>query len=292
MPDRFHPFRLRLPGPEVHFPTVLFGHGWIFLAPNQAADDRTALTRTVRLPSGNRAQVRLGPGRMVVGAATARLSTADRQQIADMAHRMLRLDEDFSAFHDLCRGDPVLDFVDRIKAGSLLRSPSVFEDVVKTLCTTNCSWANTKTMVGHLCRLARGTFPSPRRIVVLGPDRLRSECRLGYRADYVHDFARRVVCGELAPETWLAAPHAPEVYEQLQTIRGAGPYAVHHILMLVGRYDRVPVDSEVRQWIEHTHFRGRPVPLKRLLRRYERFAPWQFLAFKFERIAMRDNYIN
>jgi 3-methyladenine DNA glycosylase/8-oxoguanine DNA glycosylase len=229
---------------------------------------------------------------MVIGAASRPLSRGDRQEIARLARRMLRLDEDFSAFHDLCRGDPVLDFVDRIKAGPLLRSPTVFEDVVKTLCTTNCSWANTKSMVGHLCRLAGGTFPSPRRIVALGPDRLRSECRLGYRAEYVYDFARRVASGDLAPETWLAAPHDAEVYQQLKSIRGAGPYAVHHILMLMGRYDLVPVDSEVRQWIEHTHFRGRTVPVKKLLRRYDRFAPWQFLAFKFERIAMRDNYIN
>ena len=36
-------------------------------------------------------------------------------------------------------------------AGRLLRSPTVFEDAVKTLCTTNCSWALTRLMVERLC---------------------------------------------------------------------------------------------------------------------------------------------
>lgn len=292
MAKRLHTFRLTLPGPKIHFPTVLFGHGWIYLAPNQAADDRSTFTRTLLLASANRVVVQLRPNGSVRGTATAPLSPADRLEIARSCQRMLRLDEDLTQFQNLCRGHPTLDFVHRTQAGRLLRSPTVFEDVVKTICTTNCSWTNTKTMVGHLCRLAQGVFPTAQSIVDLGPDRLRSECRLGYRAAYVHEFARRVAAGELTPESWLADPHAPHVYDQLKSIRGAGPYAMHHILMLLGRYDRVPVDSEVRRWIEHTHFKGRSVPLKKLLQRYDRFAPWQFLAFKFERIALRDSYID
>jgi 3-methyladenine DNA glycosylase/8-oxoguanine DNA glycosylase len=292
MPSRLHVFRQPLHGPKIDFPTLLFGHGWIFLAPNAADDDRVALTRTLRLPSGNRVQVRLGPSRLLRGTATAPFAAADRVETVRQCRRMLRLDEDLTAFHELCRDDPVLGFVRRIKAGRLLRSPTVFEDVVKTLCTTNCAWANTKRMVDHLCRLAGGVFPDAPTLVAVGAERLRSECRLGYRADYVHRFARQVTAGECNPEAWLADCHTEAVYRQIQALRGVGPYALHHILMLLGRYDLIPVDSEVRQWIEHTHFRGRSVPVKRLLRRYERFAPWQFLAYKFERIAMRDNYIN
>jgi 3-methyladenine DNA glycosylase/8-oxoguanine DNA glycosylase len=292
MPPKPHAFRLKLRGPQIHFPTLLFGHGWIFLDPNQTSDDDSTLIRTLLLASGNRVQVRIGPNRLLRGTAAAPLSAADRSQIEQLCQRMLRLDEDLSAFQESCQGDPILDFVHRTRAGRLLRSPTVFEDVVKTLCTTNCSWSNTKNMVGHLCRLAGGVFPDAPTLAALGPDRLRSECRLGYRADYVHTFAQRVAAGQLAPESWLADPHAPHVHEQLKSIRGAGPYAVHHILMLLGRYDLIPVDSEVRQWIEHTHFRGRHVPPKRLLKRYDRFAPWQFLAYKFERIATHENYIN
>jgi 3-methyladenine DNA glycosylase/8-oxoguanine DNA glycosylase len=292
MPPRLHAFRQQLRGPEFHLPTLLFGHGWIFLAPNQASDDRTMLTRVLRLASGNRVHVRLGPRRLLRGTATAPLSAADREQIVRVCRRMLRLDEDLAAFQELCRQTPQLAFVHRVKAGRLLRSPTVFEDVVKTICTTNCSWANTKTMVGHLCRLADGVFPDARTLAALGPERLRSECRLGYRADYVYRFARQVAAGDLDPESWLVAPHAAHVEQQIKTVRGVGPYALHHILTLLGRYDRIPVDSEVRQWIEQTHFRGRHMPAKRLVKRYDRFAPWQFLAYKSERIALGDNYIN
>jgi len=292
MSGLLHPFRLRLSGPEVHFPTILFGHGWIFLAPNEPAEDRSGFRRTLLLSTGNRAVVQVRSSGSICGRSAVPLVLADRQEIARAVRRMLRLDEDLSGFQNLCRGHPTLGFVHRTKAGRLLRSPTVFEDVVKTLCTTNCSWANTKNMVTRLCRLAGGVFPCPSTLARLGAERLRSECRLGYRAAYVHEFSRRVASGELDPESWLTDPHGGVVYEQLRGIRGAGPYAVHHILMLLGRYDLVPVDSEVRRWIEQTHFRGRSVPLPRLLKRYAPFAPWQFLAFKFERIALRDNYIN
>lgn len=49
-------------------------------------------------------------------------------------------------------------------AGRIVRSPTVFEDVVKTLCTTNCSWGATQRMVGalleHLGRRAPGSCPA------------------------------------------------------------------------------------------------------------------------------------
>src|SRR6266545_2400997 len=45
-------------------------------------------------------------------------------------------------------------------AGRLLRSPTVFEDAVKTLCTTNCSWALTRLMVERLCARDAGAAPA------------------------------------------------------------------------------------------------------------------------------------
>jgi 3-methyladenine DNA glycosylase/8-oxoguanine DNA glycosylase len=63
---------------------------------------------------------------------------------------MFRLDEDFSEFYARChaQGAPWM----RLTAGSgrLLRSPTVFEDVIKTICTTNTRWSGTKRMVSHM----------------------------------------------------------------------------------------------------------------------------------------------
>ena len=62
---------------------------------------------------------------------------------------MLRLDEDMSAFYAVAAADPELEWV-AAGAGRMLRSPTVFEDLVKTICTTNCAWSGTVRMVSAL----------------------------------------------------------------------------------------------------------------------------------------------
>ena len=67
---------------------------------------------------------------------------------------MLRLDEDLARFYDAAADDPELAWVTR-GAGRMLRSPTVFEDVVKTICTTNCAWSATVRMVTRARRAPR-----------------------------------------------------------------------------------------------------------------------------------------
>ena len=45
---------------------------------------------------------------------------------------------------------PGFEWIARDGAGRLLRSPTVYEDLVKSICTTNCTWAVTKKMVAAL----------------------------------------------------------------------------------------------------------------------------------------------
>src|SRR5881296_130475 len=42
------------------------------------------------------------------------------------------------------------DWIPKARAGRLLRSPSLFKDIVKMICTTNCSWSATQRMVQNL----------------------------------------------------------------------------------------------------------------------------------------------
>ena len=62
---------------------------------------------------------------------------------------MLRLDHDLSAFYDQAREDPDLAWA-ATGAGRMIQSPTVFEDVIKTVCTTNCTWSATVRMVNAL----------------------------------------------------------------------------------------------------------------------------------------------
>jgi len=60
--------------------------------------------------------------------------SADPKLTKTVAH-MFRLDEDLSGFYELVRDDPALDWC-ASGAGRMLRAPTVFEDVVKTICTS------------------------------------------------------------------------------------------------------------------------------------------------------------
>ena len=84
-------------------------------------------------------------------------------------------------------------------AGRILRAPTLFEDAVKVLCTTNCSWALTKAMVTRMIAAfgRGGAFPDAAFLASLPERRLREELKLGYRAPFLHAFAARVASGAL-----------------------------------------------------------------------------------------------
>src|SRR2546421_12580970 len=63
--------------------------------------------------------------------------------------RVLSLDLALPPFCRLAADDPELAWVLE-GAGRMVRSPTVFEDVVKTICTTNTSWGGTTRMVNAL----------------------------------------------------------------------------------------------------------------------------------------------
>ncbi len=62
---------------------------------------------------------------------------------------MFRLEEDFTPFYAAIAGETQLNWATS-GAGRLLASPTVFEDVVKTICTTNCAWSATRRMMSAI----------------------------------------------------------------------------------------------------------------------------------------------
>ena len=71
-----------------------------------------------------------------------------------------------------------------------------------------------------------------------------------------------------------------------------GPYCVTHMLVLLGSYSDIPVDSEVLKYLRRTHFDGKAVKPAEAVRPYDRYGSFRFLAFKFARMGRRLNYID
>lgn len=226
----------------------------------------------------------------VTGGAGSRagLDESGWRIVEAMARRCLRLDASLEAFHDRCReADPPFPEAPGMGFGRLLRSPSVFEDLVKVLATTNTTWSGTVSMVDRLVRIAGagGTFPGPERVASVGPDRLREEGRWGYRAEYLDALARAVVAGRVDPEAWEAdtAPTG-EIAEEIRGLAGFGPYATAQALALLGRYDRIGVDTVFRDFVRRRHFAAAAEPPsdRQMVAVYERWGEWKALAYWFE----------
>ena len=199
----------------------------------------------------------------------------------------MRLDEDLSGFYELAAEDPELAWV-TTGAGRLVRSPTVFEEVVKTICTTNCAWSATERMVGalveHLGEPAAGAaadgpygraFPTPAAMAAADEAFYRDTVRAGYRGAYLRTLAADVASGELDLEELgrIGRDDLPddEVAERLLALPGVGPYAAAHVMMLLGRYSRLVLDSWTRPKYASLNG-GRTVKDSTLERRFRRWA--------------------
>jgi N-glycosylase/DNA lyase len=199
---------------------------------------------------------------------------------------MLRLDDDMVSFYEMIATDSDFKWIASAGAGRMLRSPTVFEDLVKTICTTNCSWALTDKMVnamvdalGRASNDGRRAFPSPEAMAAMPEKFYRDEVRAGYRAPYFVELAGRVAAGELDVESWLTSElPTKELQREMKRVKGVGDYAAENLLKLIGRYDGLALDSWVRAKFARTRNRGRATPDKKIERYYSRFGAWRGLA--------------
>jgi 3-methyladenine DNA glycosylase/8-oxoguanine DNA glycosylase len=292
--------RLRLVGAggePVDFRRTVASHGVADLPPLELDPDSYWLRVTVPLPGGRPRTVRVAegtPGTAVVTPAGRAPSPRQSDAILGAVAHVLRLDEDLSAFYALAAEDPDLAWATR-GAGRMIRSPTVFEDVVKTICTTNTAWSATERMVAalveHLGEPAAGApatgpygraFPTPGAMAEADEAFYRDVMRAGYRGAYLRSLALSVAEGAVHLEE-LARADADdlpddEVAARLLALPGVGPYATAHIMMMLGRYSRLILDS----WTRPKYARlngGRAAKDTTIERRFRRYGPYAGLAF-------------
>ena len=298
--EQIPPARLQITTARFDFPKLVFAHGWVFLAPFSWNEKRLRLELPLRLGGRRQAQAAISVTtkknkslvRIRADSRGGPLDAKYRERIRRQVRRMLRLDEDFTPFHRLCAREGELRFAARCRCGGILRAPTAFEDLAKTVCTTNCDWRNTKQMCRALCALAGGLFPTARDLLPHSPRRLARLAPVGYRAETIVALARLSAAGRLDLDAWAGAGDFDRIRERLGRIKGIGPYTVNHMMVLLGDYRAIPVDSEVIAYLRRTHFGGRPVTPAEAVRPYDRYHPYNFLAYKFHRMGRRLNYID
>jgi 3-methyladenine DNA glycosylase/8-oxoguanine DNA glycosylase len=279
------------PPTSFNLPAVVRSHGWIQMQPFTETPDH-GLSYVIRLSTGKvlRFEVHgIGPNLRV--ASTELLTEAEQTELSRTITWMLDLDQDFTEFYALARQETKLVKMVERQAGRVLRSPILFEDVIRTLLTTNTLWKHTLRMCRELttrygdplsCEPELHAFPTPERLAQVEEPTLREECRMGYRAPYVNELAHRVASGELDLEILKTKTLSTlDLRKELMSIKGVGGYAAANLLMLLGRYDYVPVDSWALKVVSNEFFGGEKVTPKQVLATFERWGKWQGLAYWF-----------
>jgi len=287
---------LRGPGGEpVDLRRTVVSHGLTELPPMRVHPDESGFDVVLAMPRGAPVRVRVRPAgrtRARVSARPRPTGNADEQAIVDGVRHLLRLDQDLSVLYALLANDEHLSWASR-GAGRLMRGQTVFEDVVKTICTTNCTWSATVRMVGALVRelgeRARGeppdtehrAFPTPAAMAAADEAFYTDVVRAGYRGPYLRTLATAVAEGALDLEALATTTNDDlpddELEAQLLAIAGIGPYAAAHVMMLLGRQSRLVLDSWTRP--TYAKLNGRKAKDATITRRFRRYGPWAGLAF-------------
>jgi 3-methyladenine DNA glycosylase/8-oxoguanine DNA glycosylase len=280
-------------GEPVDFRRTIASHGVADLPPNRIDEDAWTLELTLPLDGTLPRTVLVSEGRTGYASIQALSGGAIPAGLRAAVAHVLRLDEDLRPFYEAAATDPELAWV-TAGAGRMIRSPTVFEEVVKTICTTNCTWSATVRMVSalveHLGEPAPGAadgpfgraFPTSEAMARKNSAFYTETVRAGYRGAYLRALAKSVASGELDLEALgrASAEELPddEVAAQLLALPGVGPYATAHIMMLLGRYSRLILDS----WTRPKYLRvsgAKQAQDATIERRFRRYGLYAGLAF-------------
>lgn len=215
---------------------------------------------------------------------SAPIDSKNLDHAARVATHCLRLGEDLSEFHALIEKEAGDGSYDGAGGGRLLRSPTAYEDIVKSILGTNVAWSQAVKMIHSLCKLgvmepATGImlFPAPADILKAGGEWLRTEARVGYRADYVLELCHRLESGELDLSPVDRGELAgPELKKLFLSIKGVGKSTTHYLLMLHGDYSHLSIDSATRALMRQVT--GRELKDEEIEKRYARWGRWKALA--------------
>ena len=288
--------------PSFRFRSTLLSHGWIELAPFSHDEEYTRLRRIESLPDGRIVRLAFTVDRDEDGAgpcgerlhvhieetlghgsgaakhaANASLSPTVHAHLQEVARRIFNLDMDLDPFYALLASVPRYAWVFAHRAGRLLRAPTVWEDLAKTLLTTNTTWAMTRQMTQRLNELGHaGAFPSPETIANLSIDALADHVRAGYRNAYLHELACRIAEARVDVEGWVSTEmSSADLFAEIRSLSGFGPYAAGAVMKLLGRFDYLALDSAARSMFARKFGGGTDTDIRR---HYAPYGSWQGLA--------------
>ncbi|MBD3383620.1 hypothetical protein GF407_01725, partial [candidate division KSB1 bacterium] len=203
---------------------------------------------------------------------------------------IFNLDLDLNPFYRICRKDPVLYSVISSGRGRLMRSESIYEDIFKSICSTNIQWKQAVKMINRIGRAGSQVtgsdyrcFPTPRQILDKGESFLKEQGRAGYRSRYLIDLCRRFLDNE--PKALKAEKGelcAKTLKHYFLSFSGIGKTTARYLMALYGHFEEIAVDSLVISYLSKTVFDGKQPNEKQIHEYFSCYGKWAYLAYWME----------
>lgn len=269
------PFNLSLPA-------IVRSHGWIALKPWVWDETSRILSRPEIFPSGRVANVgvrQIGSRRLTVEVDSNKLD--DLEVACQAVKRWLSTDWNPGPAITVAaqNNQAVADFIEN-GGGRILRCTTFYEDFVKTVCTIQIAWSGTMRMTSALIDVVgEGVFPTPTRILDFGERRLREKAKLGFRSRTLYEATDGMLAAGLIDDQGNGIEGRIS-YDEMIGLRGIGPYAASHLMVLLNDFRRIPIDSEVRSYCRD-RFGLSPHEIESF---FAKWGDYKFLGYKLNRV--------
>jgi N-glycosylase/DNA lyase len=263
--------------------TVL-SHGWFQLAPWEWERDNLLLRRTEKLPDNSFVIVEMKQENQYTLNTTIINGNENvssyHKNIVTRINRWLSLewnpDEAIDTSKQIDKN--IADYIMQ-GGGRFLRGTTFYEDLLKTICTIYCSWSRTKNMVQSLYNdLGNGSSPTPSEIFSSDENYLTKKLKLGFRSKVMIEITKDLLEKKLINSEGQETNKT--TYTNLLSIKGIGPYTASHSMLLLHDFSKIPVDSEVSNYLK-TNYNLMPNQIA------DYFNPWgkyKFFGYKIRRI--------
>jgi len=271
---------------QFSFQATVDSHGWRNLAPFHYDKETRILTRIERLTNGVLVKLTISDGGkegiQISVEGIAQLTDEQRAEIELHVSRCFSLHWNLDEFYQFLDGHSEYVWIAQENAGRMLIGATVWEDLAKTLFTTNTTWAQTIAMTQRLCSLGdqyaedEHAFPTPEQIAAIPFDDFAEQVRAGYRAAYLHALAEQIASGELDVEAWYGDISSDDLYKAVKSLKGFGDYAAGTMLRLLGHFDQLAIDTACRS--AYKRVTGSDTAEDKAIKEYyQQFGEWQGL---------------
>ncbi|MBO6108001.1 MAG: DNA-3-methyladenine glycosylase 2 family protein [Eubacterium sp.] len=188
--------------------------------------------------------------------------SCDEEEFEKVWREYLDLDENYASIRNRIKKseDPFLYEACEYGRGIRILRQDPWETLISFIISQNRNIPAIKKSIRILCGQTGSSysFPTPEQILSMSDEAL-SECRLGYRDQYILAAARAVLNGDIVPDDLIDADEETTMRE-LTSIHGVGKkvascmslFGLHHI-------DAFPIDVWIRRVLESKYPDGYPM---------------------------------